>query len=103
MIHDSVSFSVEYFYTKNPVMFVSRDLEENKKCKNEVGKIALDTHYIAKKEEDIIAFIDNVVLKGIDPMKQQREEFFKKYLLPPNGKTVAQNTMDDILKSIGIQ
>ncbi len=103
MIHDCSSFSIEYFYTKNPVMYVSRDMAEIKKCKNEVGTIALDTHYIAKEEEDIIAFIENVVLKGIDPMKQQREDFFEKYLLPPNGKTVAQNTMDDILKSLNIQ
>lgn len=103
MIHDCGSFSIEYFYTKKPVMFLSRDMEEIKKNKNEVGKIALDTHYVGKENDDIIDFIEEVVLNGNDPMKKQREDFFAKYLLPPNGKTVAQNTMDDILNSLEMQ
>lgn len=103
MIHDCSSFSIEYFYTQKPVMYLCQDIEEVKNKKNEVGKIAIDTHYIGQTKNDIISFIEEVVLKDIDPMKQQREKFFKKYLLPPNGKTVAQNTMDDILKSLNIQ
>ena len=103
MIHDCGSFSIEYFYTKNPVMFISRDMNEIKKQKNEVGIAALDSHYIGKNQEDIINFIENVVLNNNDTMKQQREAFFEKYLLPPNGKNVAHNTMDDILKSLNIQ
>lgn len=102
MIHDCGSFSIEYFYTQKPVMFLCRDMQEIKKNKNDVGKVALDSHYIGKNKEDVVDFIENVVLKGSDPMKQQRESFFKKYLLPPNGKTVAQNTMDDILTSLGV-
>ena len=103
LIHDCGSFSIEYFYTKKPAMYLCRDLEEIKKTKNEVGKAALDVHYIGKTENDIINFIDNVVLKNDDPLKERREAFFNKYLLPPNGKTVAQNTMDDILKSLNIR
>ena len=103
LIHDSSSFSIEYFYTKKPAMYLARNLEEIIKTKNEVGKAALDIHYIGKTENDIINFIDNVVLKGDDQMKKLRETFFSKYLQPPNGKSVAQNTMDDILKSLGIE
>ena len=84
-------------------MYLARNLEEIIKTKNEVGKAALDIHYIGKTENDIINFIDNVVLKGDDQMKKLRETFFSKYLQPPNGKSVAQNTMDDILKSLGIE
>lgn len=100
MIHDSGSFSVEYFYTKKPAMYLSYDLDEIKKEKNEVGKAALDAHYIGKHEEDIIKFVENVVLRKDDPLKEHRNFFFNKYLLPPNGKTVAQNTIDDILNSL---
>lgn len=103
MIHDCGSFSIEYLYTRKPIMYLSRDIEEIKKCKNEVGKNALDTHYIGENEQDIINFIENTVLKGIDPMEKQREVFFENYLLPPNGKTVAQNTLDDILQSLEIE
>ena len=60
-------------------------------------------HYIGKTEEDIVKFIEDVVLKDNDPMKKQRDDFFNKNLLPPNGKSVAQNTMDEILKSLDIK
>lgn len=103
MIHDCASFSIEYFYTKKPAMYLCHDIEEVKKTKNEVGKAALDVHYIGKSEEDIVKFIEDVVLKDKDPMKEQREDFFNKNLLPPNGKTVAQNTMDEIMKSLDIK
>ena len=103
IIHDSGSFSIEYFYTNKPAMYLSNDIDEVKKEKNEVGKAALEVHYIGKCEEDIINFIENVVLKNNDPLEEQRADFFNKYLLPPNGKTVAQNTMDDILESLNIK
>ena len=103
IIHDCGSFSIEYLYTRNPAMYLCRNIEEIKKEKNEVGKNALDSHYIGLTEENVVNFIESVVLKNDDPMKEQREAFFNKYLLPPNGKTVAQNTMDDILKSLNIR
>lgn len=103
IIHDCGSFSIEYFYTKNPALFLSYDIDAVKKVKNEVGKAAINTHYLGKNEDDIVNFIENVVLKNNDPMKEQRDLFFNKYLLPPNGKSVAQNTMDDILKSLNIK
>ena len=84
-------------------MYLSHDIEEIKKTKNEVGKAAIDVHYIGKTAEDIVKFIEDVVLKNNDPMKEQRDDFFNKNLLPPNGKTVAQNTMDEILKSLDIK
>ena len=33
-------------------------------------------------------------------MKAQREKFFQNYLLPPNGKSVAQNVIDDLVESL---
>ena len=94
MIHDCGSFAVEYHYSENPVMYVASDFEEQVEDKNDFGKIAMNLHYVGKDERDIIDFIENVVLNGNDPMKPDRQQFKKDYLLPPNGKTVAENTMD---------
>lgn len=99
MIHDSGSFSVEYHYSKNPVMYIADNFEQQVAEKGEFGKLAMRQHYVGKCKDDIINFIENVVLKGDDPMKQGREEFYREYLLPPNGKTVAENTMDVFLKA----
>lgn len=99
MIHDSSSFSVEYHYSCNPVMYVADNIEEQILNKNELGEKAMRLHYIAKTKQDIIDFIENVVLNGEDPMKQEREQFKQDYLLPPNGKTVAQNMADVLINA----
>ena len=99
MIHDCGSFSVEYHYSGKPVMFVSDDFEKLVAEKGKFGQLAMRQHYVGKNQQDIINFIENVVLKGDDPMKEGREQFKKDYLLPPKGKTVAQNTMDVFLKA----
>ena len=36
---------------------------------------------------EYLILAENVVLKNNDPMKEQRDLFFNKYLLPPNGKS----------------
>ena len=99
MIHDCGSFSVEYHYSGNPVMFISDDFEKLVAEKGTFGQLAMRQHYVGENQQDIINFIENVVLKGDDPMKEGREQFKKDYLLPPKGKTVAQNTMDVFLKA----
>lgn len=99
MIHDCGSFAVEYHYTENPVMYIAQNFEEQVAEKNDFGKLAMKLHYVGKCKEDIVEFIENVVLRGEDPMKPQRQQFKREYLLPPNGKTVAENTMDVFLKA----
>lgn len=99
MIHDSASFSVEYHYSLNPVMYIADNFEQHIAEKGELGQLALRQHYLGKCKEDIIRFIEDVVLNNNDPMKQGRVDFYNKYLLPPNGKSVAENTMDVLLKA----
>lgn len=99
MIHDSGSFCVEYHYSGKPVMYIADNFEEQLKEKGDFGKTAMRLHYVGTCKEDIINFIENVILRGDDPMKMDREHFYKKYLLPPNGKSVAENTMDVFLKT----
>ena len=102
MIHDCGSFSVEYHYSGNPVMFISTDYNSLLYDKNEFGKLAMNMHYMGKSREDIVTFIENVVLKGNDPMLKQRQDFRDNYLLPPNGKTVTENMLEVLLNSLNI-
>ena len=103
MIHDSGSFAVEYHYSRKPVMFVSKNMKPILDTQSTFGLKAYDMHYIGKDESDIRRFIDDVVLGGNDPMRPEREQFFRDYLLPPGGKSVAQNMLDDIVESLGIR
>lgn len=100
MIHDSSSFTVEYHFTGKPVLFTANDLSPITRILNVFGKEAVYAHYQAKNTEDILSFLDNVVLGGNDPMKEHRLAFYNKYLLPPGGKSVAENIYQEIVTSI---
>lgn len=99
MIHDSGSFCVEYHYSGNPVMYIADNFEEQVSEMALFGQLAMQQHYVGNSKEDIIDFIENTIIKGNDPMKLQRLQFVKEYLLPPNGKSVAQNMMDVFLNT----
>ena len=100
MIHDSATFTAEYHYSHKPTMFVSKHIDSIKKDLSQLGKQALNLHYIGCSETDIRHFIDDVVIKGNDPMFPLRKQFYTDYLLPPEGKSVAQNILDDIIQSL---
>lgn len=102
MIHDSGSFAVEYHYTQKPVMFVTHDKKAVYSTLSEFGYKAYDLHYFGQNQDDVRHFIDDVVLGGNDPMRIQREQFYHDYLLPPSGKSVAQNVLDDIIESLDL-
>ena len=102
MIHDCGSFTVDYLYFNKPVLYDNPDVDSAKETANEAGRKAYDVHYHITCNDDIKRFIDDVVLSGNDPLKQKREEYYQNYLLPPNGKTVAQNIYDDMIKSLGL-
>lgn len=65
---------------------------------SELGRLAIDMHYKGGNEQDVEAFIENVVLGNDDAMRASRERFFNDWLLPPHNKTVAQNMFDEIEK-----
>lgn len=100
MIHDCASFSVEYLYTTKPIMFLAG--EEHGDQYNIVGQKAYNCHYLYESKNDIINFIENVVLKGIDTKKEARQAFYNNFLLPPNNFSVAENILENIVQSIGI-
>ena len=100
MLHDSGSFAVEYHYSQKPVMFVSKDMDSILATQSDFGKLVYSLHYLGQTMNDIHAFVSNTVLHGDDPMLDQRHDFFNRYLLPPNNKSVAQNTLDDLVQSL---
>lgn len=100
MIHDCSSFTVEYHYSKKPVMFVSRNRSAIYNELNDFGKLAFNLQYHGSSEMDILNFIENVVIAGNDQMYDKRQTFYDKYLKPPYGTTVAQNIIDDLIVSL---
>ena len=102
MIHDCGSFTAEYLYVNKPVAFVSTDIELLKKDHNEFGCAALDQHYIVKNEEEVLNFIEKVVLGEDDPMKEQRTAFFESVLRPNVTGSTSEFIVNDMKKSLGI-
>ncbi len=95
MIHDCGSFTIEYLYTGNPVMYLVKD---NHHIDN-LNKFAIDAfncHYHGKGKEEIEQFVLDVISEK-DPMKDCRNQFKEKFLQPPYGKTACQNIINAIL------
>lgn|GEM_PF-1052037 len=80
MIHDCGSFIGEYLYTEKPCMYMIRDKEETYKTLVPFGASCMDRYYLGKEEQDIVDFIEKVVIGGDDPMKEDRERFVREKL-----------------------
>lgn len=102
LIHDCGSFTGEYMFTRKPVMFMSRNFDEIRGQADLFGKMCLDLHEVGESIEDAKRFIEEIIIGGNDTKSEEREKFFNKHLLPPNGKTVAQNVYDDLVVSLGL-
>ncbi len=103
MVHDSGSFVIEYNYTNKPVMFVSRDIEKFLTGQTNFSKEAFKVLLIGKNEKEILNFLESAILNGQDEMSSLRKNFCNRYLNPPNNKSVAQNTLDDLVSSLGLK
>jgi hypothetical protein len=99
MIHDSGSFTTEYLFTRKPVMYLTDEKVAGKRF-GPFGIKSYGCHYHGTTREKIDAFLSNVVLAGDDPMKEQREEFFKKYLQPIDGMLPSERIIYEIEKMI---
>lgn len=93
IIHDCASFTVEYLYMRKPCMFLDNGKPHSL---NEFGKRCEGQYYKGNSLHEIETFIEHVI-NDIDPRCKEREQFFKDYLLPPNGKTACENIIDSIL------
>lgn len=100
LIHDCGSFTAEYLCTQKPCMYLATYM--NGDNMNEMGKGAFNSHYHGFNKEDIEKFIKDVIIGGNDPLREKRKEFFAENLLPPNGKSVAENIICEIKKELHI-
>lgn len=101
MIHDSGSFTGEYLFVNKPVMFTTKNVNALREGADDFGLRCIDLHYIGKDIDGIRSFIEDVVLKENDKLKEERSSFYNEYLIPPNGKSVAENIYNDLLESLG--
>jgi len=99
IMHDSGGFTTEYLFTKKPAMYFTRH-ENYEDMFNDFGKLSFQQYYKAGNADDIIRFLEEVVLKGNDPMKESREKFFEEYLAPYNGKMPSENIIEAIENKI---
>lgn len=101
IIHDCGSFTAEYLCTYNPMLF----LEANKGVIagwNECGKEIAKNIYLSKQGEKIEWFIESVVIKGNDYMKQQRTEFVDANLKPKNKSGASMAIYDYLKRELGL-
>jgi hypothetical protein len=99
MIHDSGSFMIEYLYIGKPPLFTVKDKDIRDRF-NLFGKLGFEQLYHANNENDIIAFIEDVVINGNDPKNEMRMKFYNDYLIPPNNKSASENIVEFIRSCI---
>lgn len=97
MIHDCCSFSCEYHFTGKPVLFICDNEEKHTQNLNDMAISGFRAQYIGKGIGDIERFLQETVLQGLDPKRDERLNFRSHYLIPPNNRTAADNIIQAIL------
>ncbi len=98
MIMDCLSFMAEYTAFDKPIFFT-----KTKNCRtpfNDFGAELYKNFYKPQTnlKEDIIKFIQEVVINGKDDKAAQRHLFVKQYFGKINGHTASENIYNDIIK-----
>ena len=87
--------------------YVERDkrfhlIEEKQNCgQSKARQDAIRAHYKGNTEKEIIDFLEAVVFRGEDPMREVRNAFYEKYLRPPGDKSVSESIYQEILSGLG--
>ena len=100
MIHDCASFLPEYFYTGKPVCYMLASEEAKKSQFDDWGQSLIDHTYQALSEDDITRFIEDVVTKGHDPMKDERQAFAREKVMV-NYPHASEYIVGSIAKMLG--
>lgn len=95
MIHDCGSFILEYLFADKPCMFLREN--EGYGDYNKQTIECLKAYSIGLSKEEIELFLQRSVLGSEDTLKEVRREMRRRHLLPPHGKSAAQNIIDAIL------
>lgn len=99
LIHDCGSFTVEYLYMNKPVLFIGNNQD---KILCNFGKMAHNANYHLNDYDidNFLLMVQGKPVKSIDGKQEGdfreslRKDAVANYLLPPNGKSFAQNILD---------
>lgn len=80
LIHDCGSFVAEYLFTDKPACFIVSDRTVLTEQFCSIGQKCIEQHYEAVQTQDIVNFIDQVVVGGQDPKQKARSRFAKREL-----------------------
>lgn len=80
IINDSASFLAEYLFTEKPQCYILKNKRAIKKWFMPIGQKCLKYCYKSYSEKDIINYIENIVLKNQDPLREKRIAFVNKEL-----------------------
>ena len=80
MIHDCGSFIGEYLHTEKPCCYMLKNLEQVQDGLLPLGQACMENYYKALSENDIISFIEEVVIKRNDPLAEARVNFVRSQL-----------------------
>lgn len=80
MIHDCASFTGEYLYTEKPCCYMLKKGANLSDTYIPLGEKCLENYYHAYSSDDICKFIEDVVINGNDPLKEQRTAFSRNEL-----------------------
>lgn len=100
IIHDCGSFLPEYFYTGKPPCYMLASEDAKRYQFDEWGQSLVNHTYQAYGEDDIIRFIEDVVIKEDDPMKDERQRFAREKIMI-NYPNASQCIVDSIAKLLG--
>ena len=102
MIQDCGSFLPEYFYVNKPQCYVLKSKEHEQLQFTTYGKSLLCHVYRAYCENDIIDFIDRVILGGKDSMKNERM-IFADEIVKFNYPHASESIVRDIKEEFGLK
>ena len=99
LIDDCGSYLVEYFYTKKPQCYLLKTPEDITNKFVELGQKCLSHCYISYTEEEIINFIENVVINDNDTKKEARIKFSEQEVMYnyPHASNAIINHLKEIL------
>jgi len=102
IVHDCGSFLAEYLYTDKPACYMLKNKRAIKKWFSPIGQKCLQHCYKAFSKKDILDFIDNTIIKNIDPLKKNRIDFVNRKLkinYPFSSEYILNYIKNELLRS----
>ena len=96
LVHDSGSFIIEYMMTGKPCCFL-HDKDMLPDLINRMSLDCINAHYREETADGVERFLEQVVFAGDDFLQEARKRCVAKYILPPGGKSAADNIIDALL------